>query len=275
VNSLANALSGSTGGSFTEDDDLQFVGDAIPFALKLMESVSDQAPEHEPIRESLCSGFTEYSLVYVKWPADQQRYDDYKAYQAGHARARKMLERAKGYCWAAWDLEHPGFAEQITQDPDGTLAEATKDDISLLYWTGGAWLSEISLSKEDPEAIGALPVAAAMIERALELDESWDHGSLEDLMIQLEPSLPEPGGLDRARKHFERAVELAQGTRASPYVSMATSVSVFTQDRKEFVDLLNKALQIDVSKYPDDELANLYAQEQARFYLAHVDDLFL
>ena len=31
----------------------------------------------------------------------------------------------------------------------------------------------------------------------------------------------------------------------------------------------------DASKYPDDELANLYAQEQARFYLEHVDDLFL
>jgi hypothetical protein len=58
-------------------------------------------------------------------------------------------------------------------------------------------------------------------------------------------------------------------------VSLATSVSVTTQDRAEFERLLEQALEIDASKDPDSQLANLYAQEQARFYLSHVEDLFL
>ena len=33
LNAVADELSGGTGGSFTQDEDLQFVGDALPFAL--------------------------------------------------------------------------------------------------------------------------------------------------------------------------------------------------------------------------------------------------
>lgn len=275
INAMANTLSGDTGGSFTQDDDLEFVGDAIPFAIKLMETVADSAPDHAPIRETLCSSFTQYALVFIQWPATQHRYDDYATYAAGQERAKRMLTRARSRCWEAWDLTYPGFSSQVLDDTTAALDRATVDDVPLLYWTGASWLSQISMSKEDPFAIGELPLAAAVIQRALALDEDWDKGSLHDLMILLEPSLPMPGGYERAREHFERAVELADGTRASPYVSLATSVSIYTQDREEFEALLSKALEIDASKSPEDQLANLYAQEQARFYLDHVDDLFL
>ena len=123
--------------------------------------------------------------------------------------------------------------------------------------------------------IGELPVAAAIIKRALELDEDWGKGSIHDLLIALEPSLPMPGGLDRAREHYELAVAQSEGIRASPYVSLATSVSISNQDREEFVSLMEKALAVDASKYPEEELATMYAQEQAEFYLDHLDDLFV
>lgn len=274
INAMASALSGDTGGAFTQDDDLQLVGDAIPFALKLMESVHEQTPEHEPLLETLCSSYTQYSLVYVKWPAEQVRYDDFTAYEAGIVRTRKLLSRAEGYCMAAWDLKHPGFSTLIKTDPAKATAQAEVADVPLLYWTGATWLSRISISKEDMEAIGQLPLAAALVKRAIELDEDWDRGSLHDLMVLLEPSLPMPGGNERAREHFERALELADGTRASPYVSLATSVSVTQQDRAEFTSLMEKALAVDPLASKPDELANLYAQEQARFYLDHLDDLF-
>jgi len=275
INAMAGALSGDTGGAFTQDDDLQFVGEAIPFALKLMDSVAAQAPEHDALRETLCSSYTQYSMVYVKWPAEQVRYDDFEAYEKGIVRTKSFLQRARGYCFAAWDLRHEGFSDQIYTDTDAALAMADIEDVSLLYWTGASWLAEISMSKEDMDAIGALPIAAAILQRAMALDEDWDKGSLHDMMILLEPSLPMPGGLDRARTAFERAIALSEGTRASPYVSLATSVSTTTQDRAEFERLLEKALEIDPTADPDSQLANLYAQEQARFYLEHVEDLFL
>lgn len=275
VNAMANVLSGDTGGSFTQDEDLQFVGEAIPFALKLMESIAAETPKHAAIHETLCSSFTQYAAVYVGWPAEQLRYTDFEGYEAGQARMRRFLTRSQGYCMTAWEIEHPGFAAALFTDTDAALAMADEDDISLLYWTGATWLYRISISKEDMEAIGELPFAAALLKRAYELEPDWEKGSLDEMLILLEPSMPMPGGLDRARDHYERAVKLSDGSRASTHVSLATSVSVTTQNKQEFVDLMEKALAIDASADPENQLATLYAQEQARFYLDHLDDLFV
>lgn len=275
VNGVANLLSGEGAGAFTRDNDIQFVGDSIPFAIKLMESIRDAAPKHAGIHETVCSSTTQYAMVYVGWPSEQVRYEDYDAFEAGQTRTKKFLDRALVDCKKALDISYPGILDKLYTDPVGQLAQVSEEDVSLLYWTGATWLARISKSKEDMEAIGALPIAAAFIKRALELNESWARGSLHDLAINLEPSLPMPGGLERAREHYTRSLELADGTLASPYVSLATSVSVVDQNKEEFVQLMELALAVDLSKSPDDQLANMYAQEQAEYYLEHLDDLFV
>lgn len=275
INAVANTLSGSTGGSFTQDNDLQFVGESLPFVLKLMESVQESAPEHQGMLDTLCSSYTQYAVVYVQWPAEQLRYDDFDGYEAGMSRSRKFLRRAQAYCAGSLELLYPGFGEQLYFDTEAALAQTTVEDVPRLYWAGAVWLARISISKEDMEAIGELPFAAALLQRAMELDPEWEQGSLHEMMILLEPNLPMPGGLDRAREHYEVAVALSQGTTASPYLSLATSVSISNQNRDEFVELMNKALEVDVEAHPDNMLANLYAQEQALFYLDHLDDLFV
>ncbi len=274
MNALADTLSGDTGGSFTVDEDIEFVGDAIPFALKLMESIHDGTPEHVGLELSLCSGFTQYGMLYVKWPAEQLKYADYEAYLAGNRRATKLLRRGNDYCMDALDTQYPGFSESIYAETEATLAQVEEEDVGLLYWTGASWMAIISQSREDMEAIGQLAVAGAVLRRALALDEDWDKGSIHDTLILVEPSLPEPGGMERAKEHYQRAVELAAGTRASPWLSYAFTVSLANQDREEFVELMDKVLALDAEASPADQLANLYAQEQARFYLLHLDDLF-
>ena len=46
INSVANALSGEGSLVFSGDDDPELVGDALPFVLKLYESLYEQAPEN-------------------------------------------------------------------------------------------------------------------------------------------------------------------------------------------------------------------------------------
>ena len=275
VNSVANMLSGDGAGAFSRDNDIEFVGDSIPFAIKLMESVRDAAPKHAGIREAVCSSTTQYAMVYVAWPSEVIKYDDYDGYESGQARTKKFLDRSLDNCRQALEISYPGLTTEMYSDPEAALSQVTEEDVSLLYWMGATWLARISKSKEEMDAIGALPIAAAFIKRGLELDEDWSKGALHDLAILLEPSLPMPGGNDRAREHYARAVELAGGTLASPHVSLATSVSVVEQKKEEFVELMEKALAVDITVSPDDQLANMYAQEQARYYLNHLDDFFV
>ncbi|HEY5765018.1 MAG TPA: TRAP transporter TatT component family protein, partial [Candidatus Deferrimicrobiaceae bacterium] len=84
------------------------------------------------------------------------------------------------------------------------------------------------------------------------------------------------GSVERARGHFDRAVELAAGKRVSPMVTYAETVSVRTQNRAEFLDLLGEALSFDARGGPASyRLANLVAQRKARWLQGRVDELFL
>ncbi len=275
MNSLADALSSSSSSSFAQDEDLQLVGEAIPFALKTMESLHESVPDHRGLELALVSGFTQYGMVWVQWPAEQQKYSDFRTYQAGLERARKLFLRARGYGFEGMDGAHPGFSERIFEDPEAALATTTTDDIPMLYWTAAAWLAAISNSREHPELIGQLPTAASLLHRCLELDETWDRGAIHELLISVEPSLPLPGGAERAQAHFDRAIELNQGVKAGTYVSLATAITIDTQDRERFEALLNQALEVDLEASPADRLANEYAQQQARFLLEQIDDLFI
>jgi predicted anti-sigma-YlaC factor YlaD len=83
------------------------------------------------------------------------------------------------------------------------------------------------------------------------------------------------GSAARARAHFDRAVVLCHGQCAGAYVTLATSLALGAQDRKEFVSLLEQALAVDPDVDKSRRLANLIAQRRARVLMARVDDLFV
>ena len=80
---------------------------------------------------------------------------------------------------------------------------------------------------------------------------------------------------DAARHHFARAIEISHDTRPSPYVTLAQSVSVQSQDRAEFVRLLERALTFDPDRDPNQRLATVVLQRKAKALLEHQDDFFL
>ena len=116
----------------------------------------------------------------------------------------------------------------------------------------------------------------ALARRALDLEEGYDYGSLHEFMITFEGSRSDTmgGSAARAREHFDRAVELSGGFRASPYLALAETVSVRNQDRSEFTALLEKSLAIDPDARPEWRLANLVMQRRARWLLGRADLLF-
>jgi hypothetical protein len=128
-----------------------------------------------------------------------------------------------------------------------------------------SWAAAVSVSKDDPELIGDLPIVAALIDRALELDESWDNGAIHSFLVTFSMGRQDLSGDPeaRAREHFARAVELSSGQLAGPYVALAESVSVKKQDVKEFNKLLEQALAINPDAKPEWRLANLIMQRRA------------
>jgi predicted anti-sigma-YlaC factor YlaD len=56
---------------------------------------------------------------------------------------------------------------------------------------------------------------------------------------------------------------------------MAESVCVPTEQREEFLKLLDQALAVNTDAAPESRLANLIMQDRARWLKKHVDDYFL
>jgi predicted anti-sigma-YlaC factor YlaD len=144
-----------------------------------------------------------------------------------------------------------------------------------MYWTAASWGSAISLGADQPELVADLPAVRALLLRALALDEDYDDGAIHAALIAVEGAPPMMGGSPRrAREHFRRAVELSRGELAGPYVTLAVSVAVPTQDRAELERLLRQALAIDPDAVPARRVQNLVAQRHARALLDRADELF-
>ncbi len=274
INTLGNALADGTSG-FAKDDDPELVRDAVPFALKTIESLIDQSPKHKGLLTAACSGFTQYSYAFIQQEADFIEAQDLDRATAMRARAKKLYLRGRDYGIRAFEVEFPGFGDQLRTNTDGVLAKLNKKHVLLLYYTAAAWAAAFALDIADSRLSVEQTLFEKMMRRALALDETYDLGSLHDFFISWDAGHATAGGsIKSAREHFERAKTIARGQRVTPFVSLAESVSVSEQNKKEFEQLLNEALAIDISLAPEQKLANVIAQRRAKWLLSRINELF-
>ena len=90
----------------------------------------------------------------------------------------------------------------------------------------------------------------------------------------LEGSAPAGAHLLGASRRREASRAEGRAGWQEPYLTLAETVSVRLQDRKEFESLLKRALEIDPDARPEWRLANLVGQRRARWLLARADLLF-
>jgi predicted anti-sigma-YlaC factor YlaD len=267
----------SGGTTYASDDDPELVGDALPFALKTIEGLLEATPQHKGLLFSAASGFTQYAYVYLALEADYVEEADLA--RATHLRGRAMglYRRAFEYGMRGLEVDHRGFRQALGDDARAALAGMKKDDVPLLYWTSAAWSLEIAADKTDATLAVNLPLAEKLMHRALELDPSYGDGVIFDYYISYEGGRAGAAGgsIERAREAFDRSLALAKGRRAAPYLAFAESVSVGKQDRREFTEMLDAALAVNVDAAPEYRLANIVAQQRARWLLSRIDDLFV
>ena len=276
INRVGDALAGS-GTTFASDDDPELVKAAVPFSLKLMESLLAESPRHEGLLLATSRGFTQYAYGFVQEDADETEDKDLTAAEEMRGRARRLYLRARNYGLRGLDVRHKGFEKALRANAKTAGTVTTVKDVPLLYWTAISWAAAISLSKDNPGLIAEMPCVEAMMDRALALNEAFDYGAIHGYFINYE--MGRSGGTGdpvvRARQHFDRALALSGGQQAGPMVTFAEAVCVQKQDLKEFESLLKQALAINPDSKPEWRLANLVMQRRAKWLLSRTDQLFL
>jgi predicted anti-sigma-YlaC factor YlaD len=276
VNKLGDALAAG-GTTFASDDDPELIRDATPFSLKLMESLLAESPNHRGLLLASCKGFTQYSYAFVQCEADELEANDLAKSTALRKRAQRLYLRARNYGLRGLEVNHPMIERALRSDAKTAALKLRPRDVALMYWTATAWGAAIALSKDTPEIVADLPIVEALMDRALMLDENFDDGAIHVFLISYE--MARPGGKaaaeSRARKHFDRAVELTHGQLASPFVTFAEQVCVAKQNKAEFQAVLERAIAINVDARPEWRLVNLVMQRRARWLQSRTSELFL
>ena len=275
LNGVGDALSGE-GTVFTSDNDPDLVKEALPFALKLYESVLEGVPEHKALILSTAKAFTMYAYAFLQMEADTIDKQDYEKAKFLRSRAFKLYIRGRDYALKGLELNHPGFNELLRKDVKAALALTNKEDVPLLYWAGSSWVAALTTDKGNLQMVTESTIGAALVGRVLELDETFDEGSAHDFYISWDGSRSEAmgGSEKRAREHFAKAIEINKGKKVSTYLSLA-AIAQGKQDVNEFKELIAKALAIDVDKYPESRLSNIIFQRRAKYMLDNIDDFFL
>jgi predicted anti-sigma-YlaC factor YlaD len=279
MKAVADALTGEGSSDvFTGDSDPQLVGDAIPFAIKMYESLLAANPDHQGLLTTTGSLFVMYANAFVQGPAEQLPRHMYQEIQTAKDRSKKLYLRGLSHLYRSLELKYPGFdgAFQNGSLPD-ILAKMKKDDVPALYWSAAAGLSAFSLNPFDMELGVRIPEFSSLALRAYELDPDFNSGALEEFLFLFYASLPEGMGGDRekAEIHYQRAMEKTRGLSAGLYVSYAQAISIPAQDYDIFKVMLETALSIDPDKNPSNRLVNIIAQRKARYLLDSASFFFI
>jgi predicted anti-sigma-YlaC factor YlaD len=271
INAVSDVLTGEGSGEvFTGDSDPQLVGDAIPFAIKMYESLLAGNPGHQGLILTTGSLFVMYANAFVQGPAEILPRTQYAERQAAMERAKKLYLRGGAILSGGLEKKYPGFNEGFRSEKfSAILAKMKKADVPALYWTAAAHLSAYSLNPFDMELGVKIPELLSLVNRAYELDPDFNQGTIDDFYVLYYASMPEGMGGDKSKvkTHFDLAVQKSSGTLAGPYVSYAQAAAIPDQDYEAFKTNLEKALAVDVDKNPANRLVNVLAQRKARFLL--------
>jgi predicted anti-sigma-YlaC factor YlaD len=278
LNSVSNMLtSGGSSEVFTGDSDPELVGEAIPFAIKLYESLLASNPDHQGLIVTTGSLFIMYANAFVQGPAEMLPPYQYEEKELAKQRAKKLYLRGTGILFKGLDKRFPGFSGAPKEKVETYLAKMKKGDVPLLYWTVAGTLAAYSLDPFDLGLGVKIPVLTAMINRAYQLDPDFNHGALDEFYVLFYGSLPESMGGNKSLvdTYFNRAIEKSKSLSASPYVSYAQTITIPAQDYVSFKKHLEKALAIDPDTDPSNRLVNILSQRKAKYLLDNAGNFFL
>lgn len=279
MNQVANALTAQTSSTvFSGDNDPELVGDALPFAIKLYESLMAGNPGHIGLRLRTGSLYIMYANAFLQAPALMLSASEFKLQEFNYQRAKNLYLRGRDIILEALERKHPGFKQLLQNKKYAQALSATgKKDVPLLYWAGAGWLGAYAINPFDMDLGMTMPAAAALMDRVLGLEANYANGAIHEFYVLYYGSLPDymGGSLQKARDHFKKAIALSAGKSSTPYIALATTVAVKEQNFSEFQSLLEQALAIDPDADPENRLLNILNHRKALWLIEHADDFFL
>ena len=114
MNQVANALT-EPGGSivFTGDNDPELVGAALPFAIKMYESLLVSNPGHQGLQLQTGSLYIMYANAFLQTPANMLAEEEYQKQEFLLERAKNLYLRGRDILLNALERKYPGSKSSL------------------------------------------------------------------------------------------------------------------------------------------------------------------
>ena len=248
--------------SILNSDDPELIEAGIPSFLILLDGMLIQRPRDIAMLLVAAQLKSSYATAFVE---DEDRKRRYTTKAREHALTAACLDNTK-LC----DLESKPHSELVS-----VISTLPKSDLPLLLTLTGAWSSWILVHSDDLRAVAQLSKVQALVERMLELDETYEFG-MPHMYMGVFKSLVPPalgGDSDQARYHFERAISISEGKNLYAKVLFAERFARSTLDRVLHDRLLDEVIAADPA-VEGLTLQNRLAQRRAQELKDSADDFF-
>ncbi len=243
-------------------DDPAIVSAGLPAYLLVVDGFIIQSPDNAGL---LAAGAQLYALYGSRFAEDDAHGAILTAKGRRYGERAICLDYAPACDWAG--LDYDSFTAE--------LAKTSRRQTEVLYAYAVSWLSHLDATSSDWSAVGELPWVQAAMERLLELDETYDDGGIHvylGILNALRP--PALGGRPEiAQAHFERAIDLSNGTDLSAKVEYARRYGRMMFDQDLHDRLLNEVIATP-PEAPGRTLFNVLAKRDAVELLASSADYF-
>ena len=248
------------------------VARAIAYAgLGQFEGMHKLAPGNDDALFLLVKGWTGATFAFTE--DDMEAAEDHKNKDLAEyhkQRAAAGYERAIAYGLELLGHRAKGFEAASKNDATirGWLKEhfTSKDDAANLFWLGYAWIAKVNINKDDPETVANLFIAVALIERSVELDETYSYGNGLTVLAAYHARTAQ-GELDESKRLFDRAIAQTQGRSLVQKFNYATKYLCAKGDKDGYVKTLQEVLAAG-DTMPEQRLTNALAKRRARRYLS-------
>jgi len=262
VTTATTRLGESIASAILNQDDAATVKEGAPAYLLLIDGLINDDPNNIQLLMLGAKLYSTYAGAFVDDPE----------------RAKRLTAHARTYATRALCQQNPHVCPLLSRPYDQFvrgLAMLALSDVPALYTWAASWASWIQAYKEDWNAIAELPKVEAAMERIIVLDDTFEEGG-PHLYLGLLGTLRPPalgGKPDKARAHFERAIELSGGRNLMAKVLFAKHYARLVFDRKLHDELLREVLASNAID-PGHTFANSLAKEEAHRLLATSADYF-
>ncbi len=263
------------------ETDLELAEAAIAGNLKLLEGMLEIAPDNQELLLMTAQAFSAYTLAFVEPRIQQAEFDaEYGEKERQKDRATDFYSRSRGYALRALHLENRALAEVLENGkPDAirvALKKAGEKELPGLFWLGNAWAAQIIFQIALPERSMEIPIVAEIMQRVLEMDEAYNSAGPHLFFGAYYGARPRMlgGDVQKAREHFDRAIELTGGEVLFAKLMKARYYAIPAREKETCQAILQEVIDTPADKYPVHGFVNALARRDAQILMDNIDEFF-